>query len=507
MSGRAMFQMNRALLKEIFCQGETAISRRHLSKWADSKDVIKPDDIRKLFSKSMSEMYRQEVPQYSTLLELVRSVNEDTLRKTGKLDEMSAVDVDRLSEERHGAIRLGTPEELYNIRRLFAVMGMHPVGYYDLSAAGVPVHSTAFRSLDDYSLNQSPFRVFTSLLRLELLNDKELREKSLSILHRRKIFSPSLLELIEKFETDKVFQTKDANSFIAEAIKVFKFNNEITVSVDVYKSLLSAHSLVADIVCFKTPHINHLTPSTLDIDRVQESMSAEISRTNSDLSRKGSIVPKTVIEGPPRRDVPILLRQTSFKALSEDIVTEGTSSAAATHTARFGEVEQRGLALTTKGRQLYDYLLDKTRGSFQGIPNESNSKLYMENLEENFSVFPDDLNTLRKEKLAFFKYFVTEKGKNHLDKNINDFNLENYIRSGLIGCEGIRYEDFLPVSAAGIFQSNLAGVGQNRPESGQGSGSRGDFENALGCPVHDEMKLYADRETKTLQNATFYFIR
>lgn len=55
-------------------------------------------------------------------------------------------------------------------------------------------------------------------------------------------------------------------------------------------------------------------------------MSAEISRTNSDLSRKGSIVPKTVIEGPPRRDVPILLRQTSFKALSEDIVTEGELS-------------------------------------------------------------------------------------------------------------------------------------------------------------------------------------
>lgn len=99
-----------------------------------------------------------------------------------------------------------------------------------------------------------------------------------------------------------------------------------SVSVDVYKSLLSAHSLVADIVCFKTPHINHLTPSTLDIDRVQESMSAEISRTNSDPSRKGSIVPKTVIEGPPRRDVPILLRQTSFKALSEDIVTEGELS-------------------------------------------------------------------------------------------------------------------------------------------------------------------------------------
>lgn len=488
------------------------IIRRRLSTQTDASDVMNPNQIRKLFSKSMSEMYRQEVPQYSALLALVRAVNEETLRKSGGLEGVSQEDFDRLNEERHGAIRLGTPEELYNMRRLFAVMNMEPVGYYDLSAAGVPVHSTAFRSLDDYSLNQSPFRVFTSLLRLELVDDRDLREKSLSILHRRKIFSPSLLELIERYETDKYLPAREAASFIAEAINVFKFNNEITVSHDVYKSLLSAHSLVADIVCFKTPHINHLTPSTLDIDRVQDAMVDEISRSNSEGSRSRSIVPKAVIEGPPRREVPILLRQTSFKALTEDIVApteDGESAAQGKHTARFGEVEQRGIALTVKGRQLYDYLLEKTRGSFQGIPNESNAKFYMENLASNFAVFPDDLNTLRKEKLAFFKYHVTEKGKVHLDKNVNDFNLENYIRSGLIGFEGIRYEDFLPVSAAGIFQSNLSDTKQGRGE-GEGrevSASRGDFENALGVPVHDEMKLYADLEMKSVQGVKFYFIR
>jgi uncharacterized glyoxalase superfamily metalloenzyme YdcJ len=32
---------------------------------------------------------------------------------------------------------------------MFAVMGMYPVSYYDLSQAGVPVHSTAFRPIDD----------------------------------------------------------------------------------------------------------------------------------------------------------------------------------------------------------------------------------------------------------------------------------------------------------------------------------------------------------------------
>ncbi len=36
--------------------------------------------------------------------------------------------------------------------------------YYDLSQAGVPVHSTAFRPIDELR-SRNPFRMFTSLLR------------------------------------------------------------------------------------------------------------------------------------------------------------------------------------------------------------------------------------------------------------------------------------------------------------------------------------------------------
>ena len=92
-------------------------------------------------------MYQAEVPQYETLLELVEEVNRETLeRDTALAERLSAHDeLNRLGVERHGAIRVGTAEELAMLRRLFAVMGMHPVGYYDLSEAGVPVHSTAFR--------------------------------------------------------------------------------------------------------------------------------------------------------------------------------------------------------------------------------------------------------------------------------------------------------------------------------------------------------------------------
>src|ERR1700722_7581285 len=122
---------------------------------------IHPDEIRTLFSCAMSDMFRAEVPQYGNLTELVGDVNADTLANDPDLrDRLVRNDeLRRLSVERHGAICLGTADELFTIRRAFAVMGMYPVGYYDLSVAGVPVHSTAFRPIDDAALRRNPFRV------------------------------------------------------------------------------------------------------------------------------------------------------------------------------------------------------------------------------------------------------------------------------------------------------------------------------------------------------------
>ncbi|MCP1364991.1 DUF1338 family protein, partial [Halomonas sp. BBD48] len=139
---------------------------------------VSPNEIRDRFSKAMSAMYQAEVPQYETLLELVDRVNQETLERDPALAEHLASydELNRLGVERHGAIRVGTASELATLRRLFAVMGMVPVGYYDLSEAGVPVHSTAFRPIDDDALAYNPFRVFTSLLRLELIESDALRE-------------------------------------------------------------------------------------------------------------------------------------------------------------------------------------------------------------------------------------------------------------------------------------------------------------------------------------------
>ncbi len=262
-------------------------------------------------------MYQQEVPQYGTLLELVADVNLAVLENNPLLHEQlaNADELARLNVERHGAIRVGTAQELSTLRRIFAIMGMYPVSYYDLSQAGVPVHSTAFRPTDDAALCRNPFRIFTSLLRLELIENVALRERAAEILSRRNIFTPRCLELIDLHDAQGHFTEAQAREFVQEALETFRWHRHATVDSGNLSGAEQRTSPDCRRGLFPGCRINHLTPRTLDIDRVQE------------LMPKYGIEPKILIEGPPRREVPILLRQTSFKALEEPVLFAGNTRA------------------------------------------------------------------------------------------------------------------------------------------------------------------------------------
>lgn len=441
---------------------------------------ISPDAIRKDFSKAMSDMYREEVPLYGALLELVAETNARVLASDPDLAQQlqHTGEIQRLDMERHGAIRLGSAYELATISRLFAVMGMHPVGYYDLTPAGVPVHSTAFRAVHESALQTSPFRVFTSLLRLELIENLELRAFAESALAKRSIFTPRALALIEQAEADGGLNASDAQAFIQQALETFRWHHTATVSAAQYQQLSDQHRLIADVVAFKGPHINHLTPRTLDIDRVQ-----------ADMPGKG-ITPKAVIEGPPRRQCPILLRQTSFKALDEAIAF---TDARGSHSARFGEIEQRGVALTPKGRALYDQLLNAARDELGAFPNEANAQRYTELMAQHFQAFPDNHRAMREHGLAYFRYRVTDKGR-AAEKDAPQ-SLDALIEAGYVDIEPLVYEDFLPVSAAGIFQSNLGDAAQSHYAA---NANQAEFEQALGRQTLDELQLYADTQQRSI---------
>ncbi|CAL5872395.1 uncharacterized protein PFLUO_LOCUS6659 [Penicillium psychrofluorescens] len=442
-----------------------------------------PANIRDAFSRAMSAMYTTEVPLYGTLLSLVSHVNKTTLEQDDSLRRHleATDDLDRIDLERHGAIRVGTPAELHSVRRVLQAMDMLPTGYYDLSAAGVPVHATCFRPHSASELSKNPFRLFVSLLQPHLIADEKLRAIAMETLGCRQIFSHRMYELLDIYESCGGLTDAEAEEFVREARDSFRWHASAAVPHDDYLRLLRENSVLADIVAFRSPHINHLTPRTLDIDAVQSDM------------RDRNIPLKEYVEGPPKRKCPILLRQTSFKAIEEPIEfprdtkgdpVDSANAVSGYHTARFGEIEQRGVALTVKGRQMYDTML-------QSALQDGITAVHADAYSLKFAEFPDSWEQLRAEGLAWFQYRVDWDRLQSVE-NLKSDDLGDLIESGYVVYEPIVYEDFLPISAAGIFQSNLANP---RATNGGSPGSvpcsnKREFELALGMETMDEMILY-----------------
>ena len=160
--------------------------------------------MRAAFARSLSAMYGTEVPAYTTLVEVSEAVNRDYVAAHPHAERLGSLA--RVTAERHGAIRVGTPGELTDVADLFAAFGMYPVGFYDLreAASPVPVVSTAFRPVDAAELARNPFRVFTSMLasRDSRFFDTDLRARVDRFLQSRTLFDPALVRpaLLEAFK-------------------------------------------------------------------------------------------------------------------------------------------------------------------------------------------------------------------------------------------------------------------------------------------------------------------
>jgi uncharacterized glyoxalase superfamily metalloenzyme YdcJ len=71
------------------------------------------------FALRLAALYGAEVPAYNTLVDVSRDVDQELMRKHGKSVERLG-SIERLTAERHGAIRVGSPKELAQVARVFA---------------------------------------------------------------------------------------------------------------------------------------------------------------------------------------------------------------------------------------------------------------------------------------------------------------------------------------------------------------------------------------------------
>jgi uncharacterized glyoxalase superfamily metalloenzyme YdcJ len=399
--------------------------------------------LRERFAAGLSVMYAGEVPAYTTLVEVSASVNRDYVMRHPHADRLGSLE--RVTAERHGAIRVGTPTELADVADLFAAFGMLPVGYYDLRSATspIPVVSTAFRPIDEDELARNPFRVFSSMLatRDPRFFDAGMRARVETFLGRRQLFDPALIAKARMIAADDGCTADEAETFVGRAVAAFALSRE-PIEKSWYDELSRVSAVAADIAGVGSTHINHLTPRVLDIDELYRRMTAR------------GIAMIDAIQGPPRWNGPdVLLRQTSFRALAEPRwfreddgrITEGTLR------VRFGEVEARGVALTRKGRERYDAAIARLSG--RSDPAEVWGEY-----------FPPTDEEMAAQGLAYYRRGDPSKP--------------------------IVYEDFLPASAAGIFRSNLDRDSKAR-EVGDDSGYSMEWlARAIGRHIYDPYELY-----------------
>ena len=219
-----------------------------------------------------------------------------------------------------------------------------------------------------------------------------------------------------------------------------------------------------------------------------------------------SIESKHVIEGPPNRQCPILLRQTSFQAVQEPIyfpdprVADG--KVVGFHRARFGEIEQRGVALTPAGLELYQRLMADAERELAAVAKELAGRP-VDNatrqgvLQKHFQAFPDTWEELRARQLAYFRYVRSTRATRRpsmLEGTSQP--IDTLIDQGIIRVEPIVYEDFLPASAAGIFHSNLGDL--KNLTIRQGGPEKEAFEAALGAKVMDGNALYQAQQLESM---------
>ena len=440
--------------------------------------------LRAEFARRLSTMYGEEVPAYNTLVEVSNDVNRDVMGRHGDDAELLGT-LERVTAERHGAIRVGSPEELAAVARVFAAFGMHPVGFYDLrdaSSSSVPVVATAFRPVDRDELARNPFRVFTSMLATEDLRffSEDLQQELRQFIAARSLFPDGLLELADRAVVSRGLDTDEAERLLELSTSVFQLSSEPVDDVW-YRRLEAISAVAADIGGVRSTHINHLTPRVLDIEDLYRRMEDR------------GIKMIDAIQGPPGWQGPdVLLRQTSFRALDEERTfrfADGTEGPG-TLRVRFGEVEQRGVALTRKGRDLYEEMtaeVDRRTAADGGSRSLIAATVWEEML-------PATDAELAAQDLAFYTYSTDAS----VDDVADGASLAELVGSGTVVRRPIVYEDFLPRSAAGIFQSNLREAG--RRDDAQ-EGTLYDMERLaaiIGLPIQDPVDLYRAQQDASL---------
>ena len=317
--------------------------------------------------------------------------------------------------------------------------------------------------------------------------DAETQARLEEFVGARTLFGPELLELADRSADQGGLDAADADRFLDLATAAFELSTE-PVDHDWYFALERISAVAADIGGVPSTHINHLTPRVLDIDDLYQRMEAR------------GITMIDEIQGPPDWEGPdVLLRQTSFKALAEERQFRHADGSVRARLAagpvRGGRAARRrahrpgARPLRPDGRR---GRRPPRRGAGRHAPGSRwPAEVWRENLP----------NTERELALQRTGVLHLPRGDPASFDRRRALSLRELVEAGVLVPEPIVYEDFLPRSAAGIFQSNLTDEGSRDDDLLGTPYDLDTLSEVIGRPIADPTLLYEAQQSASLAAA------
>jgi len=157
---------------------------------------------------------------------------------------------------------------------------------------------------------------------------------------------------------------------------------------------------------------------------------------------------------------------------------------------RFGEVEARGIALTPAGRDRYDAMTAEVDRVLADSPGTNRAEVAGQIWAQHL---PSSELGLLRDGLGFFTYSVAD-----ASAAIPGSDVAAMVEAGALSATPIVYEDFLPRSAAGIFQSNLTAEATLDSAKQAPRRDAGWLSDVLGQAVAEPAELYAAQQQASL---------
>lgn len=470
--------------------------------------------------------------------------------------------LERTSGERHGAIRIGRGDEYRWIARFFAQFGMEPHNYYDMSSIGAksqPIVATAFRAVfqpehrvftsllqTDYFDKATQARIEHVLSQRQVFSDeaqalieKAEKQGGLNWADADQLIREGTSRIFKWTGTARDYplykELCDTGFKIAADIACFDRHhlNHLTPNtfcMDLYTSAMKFCMGDVDEAGFRSRAsraltrmltradgdylrltFRHLTPEVIasftrghpgarEVGHLVDGLVARLHEQDTNLRVLPHAGYKDFTEG-PAENTPVFLRQDAYRALTEAVTftnPDGTT-VKSTHTARFGEIEQRFYACTPKGRALYDQCLAAAEADRTLDPSlaKRDPEAYENGYAKHFAPLPKTLRELLAQGMVYGLYSATERGRT-ANGSIDTTDLNQLLDRGFIKVEGLRYEDFLPVSAAGIFASNLNQYGTASTAAVRPTYTRAMLEKIIGKPIIDVDAVYHGQEAASI---------